>query len=220
MLPHLLWQCIRYFQWDGRGRSQQSCRRAHQTPKCWQLSDLCGCSSSALCKPFHLRPAGGSAGLIRQQIAMLLFLQYIMFTIQSMHEMRRWQQTLFTFLRCPPATPPHWTWFRGGPIANTVHRAQNSSRRPCLSVQYTIFHDAARFTFCFQCTNELEEIFAGLLAAFFLLSLTWFIILTKLSNGFNYNAIPFLYGFEKVLYAHKHCICLSKKKKIYFNINI
>ncbi len=36
-------------------------------------------------------------------------------------------QTLFDILRLQlTLPPPHWTWFWGAPIANSVHRAQNS----------------------------------------------------------------------------------------------
>lgn len=97
MLPYPLWQCTRYFRWGGQGRNLQSCKWAHHSLKCWQLSDLYGCSSSALCKPFPLRPAGGSKVLITRLCVIMAVFRiayycaiisavFNMYTMQSIHE--------------------------------------------------------------------------------------------------------------------------------------
>lgn len=54
---YLLWLCTRCLQWYEPGQSLQFCKPEPCWPGCWRLSGLCGCSSSARCRPCPLQSA-------------------------------------------------------------------------------------------------------------------------------------------------------------------
>lgn len=104
---YLLWLCTHCLQWYEPGQSQQFYTLGPCWPGCWQLSDLCGCSSSVQCRPSPLQSAQKNKVEIKELL--LLHCEIRLEVIISLQKQHYWNLKSLLLQVIKPCFKHSWT---------------------------------------------------------------------------------------------------------------